>query len=308
MKIFHRLIERYLSKIADKICSMAVSKFDSACFAQDVLINDQVSQKMLEMHYRKLVVDGEALPNLRDVGFRRYSQNDEDGILLYLFTVAGVKNKTCIEICAGDGIECNVANLIINHGWNGLLVDGNIDAVNHGISYYSQCADTRIFPPKFINAWVTLDNVNEIIRDNGFDGEVDLLSLDMDGVDYWIWKAITVISPRIVVLEYQDILGPELSLTVPYGNDFIATDYPMTKDMPNFCGASLHAFVKLANTKGYRLVGVNKYGFNAFFIKNGICDHLLPEISIESCFEHPKVKWGICNRYPLVKDFPWVEV
>jgi hypothetical protein len=130
----------------------------------------------------------------------------------------------------------------------------------------------------------------------------------MDGVDYWIWETIEVISPRVVVLEYQDIIGPEKSLAVPYADNFDAHKYPTTQGMPNFCGASLSAFVKLAQRKGYRLVGCNRSGYNAFFIKNNLGEKEMPEIPVADCFKHPKVLWGMKHRWPTVKDCPWVEV
>lgn len=76
----------------------------------------------------------------------------------------------------------------------------------------------------------------------------------------------------------------------------------------NFCGASLPAFVKLAQPKGYRLVGCNRYGLNAFFIRNDLVGQLLPAIAINECFSHPKVVLGMKSRWPTVKDLPWVEV
>lgn len=145
--------------------------------------------------------------------------------------------------------------------------------------------------------------VRELCVKNGFEVEVDLFSLDIDGVDYWIWQSLKAISPRVVVVEYQDILGPEKALTVPYKPDFNRFDVH-----EDFNGASLKAFVKLAKEKSYRLVGVNRYGFNAFFVKNGLCEDVLPEIEVASCFNHPKVKKGVTERYPAVKDLPWVEV
>lgn len=86
------------------------------------------------------------------------------------------------------------------------------------------------------------------------------VSLDLDGVDYWIWDALTAIQPRVVILEYQDILGPDDSLTVPYADAFNAYDHPTTDGLPNFAGASLRAFTELGARKGYRLVGTNRYG------------------------------------------------
>jgi len=78
--------------------------------------------------------------------------------------------------------------------------------------------------------------------------------------------------------------------------------------LPNFCGASLPAFVKLAKKKGYRLVGCNRYGYNAFFLRNPLGVREIPEIPTEECFKHPKILWGMKERFPTVKDFPWVEV
>ena len=248
------------------------------------------------------------MPILNDVGFQAYSQSDEDGILLYIFSIIGTTNKHCVEICAGNGVQCNTANLIVNHGWTGLLVDGNPKLVWQGNNFYKKHRATYVFPPTFLCTWVTRDNINNILLENKFFGEVDLLSIDMDGVDYWIWDAIDVIDPRVVVVEYSDIIGPERSLTVPYSDQFDATKYPTTFGMPNFCGASFKAFVKLADKKGYRLVGCNRYGYNAFFIRRNVGKQTIPEISVLDCFKHPKVLLGMDNRWPSVKDYPWVEV
>jgi hypothetical protein len=269
---------------------------------------DPIAQLQLQLSYSALKESGRTLPGLGEVGFKAFSQTDEDGILLYIFSLIGSVSRKSVEICSGDGIECNTANLIINHGWHGLLIDGDEELVRNGTEFYSKNPNTRIYPPVFAHSWITRDNVNNVIAGNGFSGNVDLLSIDMDGVDYWIWDAINCIDPRVVVVEYQDIIGPNRSCTVPYSDSFNAYQYPTTRGMPNFCGASLSAFVKLARSRGYRLVGCNRYGFNAFFIKNPLGESELPAIDIEECFSHPKVVWGMKERFPLVKDFPWVEV
>ena len=270
--------------------------------------NDPASQILLQLAYSRLAREGGPLPRIKDVGFRVFSQTDEDGILLFLFGVIGATNKTCLEICAGDGMECNTANLILNHGWNALLFDGDAGNVATGNKFYAASRDTCIYPPRFLHSWITRKNVNSLVKDNGVEGEIDLFSLDMDGVDYWIWQALTVVSPRVVVLEYQDIIGPDRACTVPYADDFNAGKYPVTDGMPNFAGASLAAFVKLGEAKGYRLVGVNRYGYNAFFVRNDIATKLLPKVESKACFDHPKNAWGMRERFPTVKDLPWVDV
>jgi hypothetical protein len=268
---------------------------------------DAAAQLALSLAYRGLADANGPLPAFRDVGFKAYSQTDEDGILLFIFSVIGTTNKTSVEICAGNGIECNTANLIINHGWTGLLMDGNSELVRQGKRFYEKNPGTYVDPPVFACNWIKRNNVNELVSENGFAGEIDLLSLDLDGVDYWIWEAIEVISPRVVVLEYLDIVGPDRALTVPYADDFSAWQHPVTGGMPNFCGASLPAFVKLARRKGYRLVGCNRSGFNAFFVKNNV-GGTLREIPVKDCFTNRKTILGMKDRWPTVKDHPWVEV
>jgi hypothetical protein len=269
---------------------------------------DAATQIQLQLEYRRLVREGAPLPRFADIGFKSYSQADEDGILLFLFSVLGVSRKLCVEVCAGNGIECNTTNLILNHGWHGVLVDGDRRLVEQGQAFFARSSQTYVFPPRFVCSWVTRQGVNELLTGNGVAGEIDLLSLDVDGVDYWIWEAIEAVTPRVVVVEYQDILGPDRNWTVPYSDNFSSAAYPKTDGMPNFAGASLGAFVKLGRRKGYRLVGINRYGYNAFFVKNGIGDQLLPEIEVGGCFDHPKVVWGMRERFPTVRDLPWVEV
>ncbi len=275
---------------------------------RDILVSlksNKEIQILLSMKYKELIYKSSCLPTFDEVEFRCFSQNGEDGILLYIFSLIGTTNKQVVEICAGDGIECNAANLIINHGWTGLLFDGNEKLVEQGKDFYSRCKDTYVWPPTLVSAWITAENVNQLILDNEVKGDIDLLSLDMDGIDYWIWKAIECIKPRVVVLEYQDIWGPDKAVTIPYRQDFVAE---FNRFDPDYCGASLAAFVKLGKEKGYRLVGCQRYGFNAFFIRSGIGEGLLLETPTSGCFKHPKVKHGIENRLPGVIDKEWVEV
>lgn len=264
---------------------------------------DKVSQLLLSIKYRELLYNKMPLPEIADVGFRVFSQNDEDGILLYIFSLIGTVNKKVVEVCAADGIQCNSANLIINHGWTGLLFEGDEEAVKKGRAFYANCKDTHIFPPQFVHAWIDAECINTLISSHGFKNEIDLLIVDMDGVDYWIWKAIDCIKPRVVIVEYQDIWGAERSVTVPYRRDFNRFDIH-----EDYFGASLPAFVKLGREKGYRLVGCNRYGFNAFFVRSGIGEDILPEVTPQKCLKHPKVLHGILTRLPKVKDFEWLEV
>lgn len=266
-----------------------------------------VAQLLLRLQYQDLARRGIPLPELLDVEFRCYSQNGEDGILLYIFSLLGTTNRRVVEICAGDGFECNAANLIINHGWKGLLVDADADQVAKGRAFYSTCRTTWVSPPTFIEAWLTAENVDAVIAGSGFAGPLDLLSLDIDGNDYWIWKALDCIRPRVVVLEFNGSCGPERSVTMSYQPDF-RLDLTV---QPYRCGASLPAFVKLAREKGYRLVGVQSLGFNAFFVQDGLEEKLLPERSARECYERtPRLREWTPGRLDTILSGPqtWEEV
>jgi hypothetical protein len=265
----------------------------------------KVSQLILANQYREMIARGVALPALRDAEFRGFSQNGEDGILLYLFSILGMGQRRCVEICAGTGIQCNTANLIINHGWHGLLVEGDSALVEQGRCFYRSHMDTFVNPPRFVTAWITRENVNTVIRENGFEGEIDLLSLDLDGVDYWIWEAIDVVRPRVVIAEIQCLWGADRSVTVPYAPDFKAQ---FIEGLGIYAGASLPAFTKLARRKGYRLIGVQALGFNAVFVRDAIGEDVFPGIEPESCAELPFVDWARRTLLPKVKDLDWVEV
>lgn len=289
-------INKFLRKITDRILGPYLTTDTKIHTSLIPSVNKGV-QILLSLKYKEIVERRSALPKFEDVEFRAFSQNGEDGILLYIFSLIGMANRVAVEICAGNGIESNSTNLIVNHGFAGLLFDGDEKNIRTARNFFERSKDTFVFPPKIIRAWITKNNVNSLIKNNGMSGEIDLLSVDMDGVDYWIWKEISVINPRVVVVEYHEELGFG-RLTVPYADNF-------TKQGRYF-GASLPAFVKLAGDKGYRLVGSNRQKFNAFFVKNGIAEDLLPEVSIESCLRKSKPQ-----DYTLLeklKQYPFEKV
>lgn len=262
----------------------------------------QQSQLLLYHMYREMAQQPDRqLPGFAEVGFRCHSQFEEDGILLYIFALIGTTNKTCVEICAGNGIECNTANLILHHGWWGHLFDGDQRKVEQGLEFYRNSKQTFLYPPCFNRAWVTAENVNDIFISFGVPAEIDLLSLDLDGVDYWVWKAIDSVRPRVVVCETNNVIGADHALTVPYHPAF-------ERPKQDFAGASLAAMTSLANEKGYRLVGTHRYGFNAFFVLRGVGEQLLPEVRPEDCLGDPYSTEARTTRWAEVKDMNWVRV
>lgn len=267
----------------------------------------QQIQQSLALEYIKARQDGRTyFSNIRDAGFRVYSEFEEDGIILYVLTLIGFGNRRVVEICAGNGTECMATNLILNHGFDGFLFDGNKRSVEHGRAFFRKQKDSFLSPPLFQQAWITVENVNRLLREAGATGEVDLFSLDMDGNDYWIWKAIDVIRPRFCVFETHNIIPSELSLTIRYEPDFYCWNRPVS--LKDYRSVSLRAMVRLSQEKGYRLIGAHRYGFNAFFLRNDIAPHLFPAVSIEQVHDNPWTRLAREQRWPLVKDLDWVEV
>lgn len=271
---------------------------------------DKGTQILLAESYRRSARQQQGI-NLLEVEFRNFSQSGEDGILLCIFSLIGITNRVAVEMCAGTGYECNSANLIVNHGWHGLLFDGDADKLALGKSFFADHPDTRSMPPAMVQAWITAENVNELIRNAGIEGEIDLFSLDVDGVDYWIWKALEVISPRVVVVEFQCAWEAGRAVTVPYSPDFIAQwceVHELGGSLAQYGGASLRAFVGLAKQKGYRLVGVNSLEYNAFFVREDICPDVLPEVRMEDCFKNPVKKWINPLALNTLKEMEWEDV
>lgn len=255
--------------------------------------NNQLLQTNLMMTWRHLLHAGHPLPSFDEVQFRVHSQNGEDGILLYLFTLLGTTNKKVLEICAGDGQCCNAANLIINHGWEGFLLDGDEDNVKSGKAFFRECPDTRAWPPKFRCEWITRENINEIVQGFNLSGEIDLLSLDIDGNDYWILDALDVVQPRVIIAEYQQGWGPHTAVTQRYQADFDSVKYRRENAGKAYSGASLAALTQLAQRKGLRLVGCERKCFNAIFVRNGLGDDILPAIAPADCFDHVMARYNM---------------
>jgi hypothetical protein len=264
-----------------------------------------IHQQLLIYHYQNESNQREN-SRLYDYGFSVFSQHEEDGILLYIFSKIGTTNKLCVELCVGNGIESNSANLIINHFWHGLLLDGNEQNVNTAINFFSSHKNCNIFPPKIFKEWIEKDNVNRLIENHGFTGEIDLFVLDIDGNDYYILKELDVVSPRVIVVEINHLWGWEKAVTIPYQKDFVAE---FTTDGTDYAGASLAAFIKICHAKGYRFVGTNRFATNAFFIRNDILHpDLCEEINVAKYFTHKRVIYGMTERFNKIKNKDWIYV
>jgi len=275
--------------------------------AVDIESLNQQLQRVMINQYKGAVNDGIKLYNkISEAGFRCYSQFEEDGIILYVLAIIGMNTKKVVEICCGDAAECMATNLILNHGYQGFLFDGDEGNISKAVAFFSQKRDCILTPPKVKHAWITKDNVNFLLKDIGVTGEVDLLSLDIDGNDYYIWEVIDAINPRLCVFETHNLIPGDLSLTIPYDETFSC--WAKEGYEQEFRSVSLLAMKKLSQAKGYRLIGAHKHGFNAFFLRNDIGQRLFPEVSIEEVHNNLWSQLAQKERWPLVKDMGWVEV
>lgn len=267
----------------------------------------RLQQLQLMAQYRSMRNRPSDLPAVTDVRFDIFSPDGEDGVLLYIFGLIGFRSRRCIDI-GGAGITAsNTANLVVHHDFECLLLDGNARATARTERSYRRYRPFR--SPTCVSAWITRDNVNALVADYGMIGEVDLVSLDLDGIDWWILDALTVVQPRVLVVEYQDILGPDRAWTVPYHPDFSVHDYPVNANNGyNYCGAGLRAFANLLRPRGYRLVGSNRSGYNAFFVKTAEAGRLLVEQDIASCLSSEWNRYGMAHRFPRVAAMDWTVV
>lgn len=271
---------------------------------------DAGTQLLLSMKYREEAEKG-VIYCLRDVEFKNYSQSGEDGILMYVFALIGTTNRQALEICAGNGKECNSANLILNHGWTGLLFDGDANNIAIAREFFSTHPNTWLGPqPVVCHAWITAENINTLVTDHGMSGEIDLLSLDLDGIDLWVWQALTAVSPRVVILEIQAAWLAELSVSSPYSPHFIGRWTPIDDcgGVIQYGGASLQAFVKIAKQKGYRLIGGNRLNHNVVFMREDVGTHLFPEVAPASIFTNPEVKAVHQAAVKALSKLPLVDV
>jgi len=194
-------------------------------------------------------------------GFKTYAQNDEDGIIQEIFRRIGSTERTFVEFGVESGVECNSAKLLVE-GWRGLWIEARSDHGNVIRRRFAPFLDRRKLT--LLESLVSAENIDALLAEGGMAGEIDLLAIDIDYNDYWVWKAVTVVRPRAVVIEYNASLRPPLSLTVPY-------DPQGHWDGSNFYGASLEALVRLGAEKGYRIVGCSIAGVNAFFVRDDLC-------------------------------------
>ncbi|MGB0933283.1 MAG: hypothetical protein ACPGU5_03315 [Lishizhenia sp.] len=259
----------------------------------------QITQRHLFHYYQDCAKSGN-FPKIEDCGHRVFSQYEEDGKLLAIFAAVGMKNKTFLEIGADDGVNSNSANLYFNFGFTGTFIDGNPKAIKRGQKFFSKYPHPWMHAPQFVCDIIKTKNINELVEKSGLKGDIGFMSIDIDGNDYWIWDALEVVTPDVVMIETHNEFGLN-NIVVPYDENYM---YPGKH--PIYHGASPVAMTKLAEKKGYRLVGANELGFNFIFVKNGLAEDLIPAVSVASLLTHPSNKEAQ-KRFEPIKDWEFLE-
>jgi len=214
--------------------------------------------------------------DMRANEFQVYSQWGEDGILQHLIRRVPIERKLFVEIGVESYVEANTRFLAEHSNWAGLLLEADAEqvaAIRRDRIYWAANL-------KAVAAFVTRENINSLLSEHGLAGDIGLLSIDVDGNDYWLWEAITAVNPRIVVCEYNSFLGSERPLVVPYAADFRRSQAHYSW---LYYGASLPALAYLAERKGYQMAGTNSAGNNAFFVRRDAGQNV-PERSVVDSF------------------------
>ncbi len=232
-----------------------------------------VFRRQLNALIRRAYLTDAGLPHPMAIGVQRFrlrSQHEEDGITLALLRAAGVRHRTFVEIGSGS-TGGNSAILAYEFGWSGLMVDANRKSVEGARQLFQFNPGVRV-----VKARLETKTIDAFLTSHGVAREVDFMSIDIDSFDYWLWNAITVCTPRVLVMEYNGLFGRDRAVTAP--------DAPRPPVAPKgYGGASLAALDKLARAKGYGLVLCEDAGVNAFFLRDDVAPDV-PRLTAKQAF------------------------
>ena len=223
-------------------------------------MNEELFLSHLSMLHLESLLNDIKYSNLKKLtkfGFKAYSQSDEDGIIQEIFSRIGITNRIFVEFGVGGGTENNTLYLL-KSGWEGLWIECDLNNCNSIKEKFKNTLNKRLFLAQQI---ITKDNINEIIS-KYYTGDIDLLSVDIDGNDLYVLDAINCIQPKVIICEYNEKFRPPLKWSIKYDENhkWDGTDYH---------GASLAAINDVLTKKNYKLVCCNITGVNCFLcIKN----------------------------------------
>ena len=286
-------------------------------FTRNFLPNDTAIQKNIIATWRLRTSRRIGHAELNECGFRVFSQNDEDGILLRLFTHIGSTNRYAVEIgsnCSGSevGIPENLStNLFINHGWHGAIIEMDATECDRMRYFFARDHATRhfhwerdgvntYFSPQVIQREVNPANINEILLSVSDEREPDLMIVDIDGGDYSVVQGATVMRPRVLVVEFEKRFRERHSVFQPNRTHF-------SQRWQQSGSVSLTAWVKLLGARGYCLCAIGSCGFNAFFVRNDVAARKLSSLTATAAFDSHPVFSKIEEEFWLTPDETWQE-
>jgi hypothetical protein len=225
------------------------------------------------------------LPSLSDYEFKVFSQWGEDGILQHLTTHLAIEHRTFIEFGVEDFHESNCRFLLMKDRWAGFVIDGSEDNMARLRSSYFYWQ----YPLQSKASFITRENVDALLSGSGFDRRLGILSVDIDGVDWFVLEALADWRPAILIVEYNGVFGRTVPVSVPYVADFQRS----ARHSSNlYYGANLPAFAHLLEPRGYSLVGVNGAGSNAFFVRNELLNDRVPAVGLDQCYRDSTFREG----------------
>lgn len=231
--------------------------------------------------------------NINDYEFKIFSQFGDDGIIQYLIKHIQIENEIFIEFGVENYLESNTRFLMMNNNWTGFVMDGSEDAMNSlkNQDWYWRYSLTH----KAV--FIDKENINELLASTGL-SNIGLLHIDLDGNDYHILTEIelSTLNPSILILEYNSVFGKDRLITIPYDKDFIRTNAHYSN---LFWGASLPALNHAASKKDYSLIGCNRAGNNAYFVKRSLLNEKVRALSIEEAFVESKFRESRDKDYSL---------
>ncbi len=259
---------------------------------------------ILRAAYPSLAAPASGLLALRAAELRVHSQNGEDGILAYLLGAIGPTTREVVEFGIGNGSECCAANLVLTFGWTAHLLEANGDDAAAATAFYAVRAPGRVHVD---HSAVEPDTVDALLSQY-VSPVFDVLSLDIDGNDYWVLEALTAVRPRIVAVEYNASFGPERSVTIPYTRAF---DRYAAHASGFYHGASVTALARLGERKGYVLAGCDSRGANAFLVDAGAAasagiEAVSPAEAFAQLFERAHL--SVEEQFRQISHLPLVEV
>ena len=253
--------------------------------------------------------------DLLESGFRVFSQNDEDGIILRIFSQIETTNKYVVEIgsnCSGSDIgipENNSTNLIVNHGWHGSTFEIDEDECAKLENFYANHMSTKhfhaiskgknyYFSPQIIQGEIHSVNINEKLSSARIPLEPDLMIIDIDGDDYFVLSALEEVSPRVLVVEFEKRFRDKHSVVQADKKDY-------SKNWIQSGSASLNAWTNLLAKKDYTLCTINSVGFNAFFIRKDVAINKIMPLETKDAFDFHPVFSSLPNSFWLDPDETW---